>query len=1052
MNSKKSVIKPDRPPPPSNAARGSLSLSGFSFKQLEDQDEEDLTAFTGKYEKIIEESQKVGKKVQERTPSTSSISSTSSVPGESKFPEKCSSEPIVDSQKSTLKSLPLESTNSPLRNAARAKLESSKELFSGLKGKITDKISRTIEEFSGDSSNSPSPDKERPKSFPLPRSNSFGPVEKENINLLHSAPPEKELPSPGQEKDMAIANEIIVSSLPLNSLSPKEMLVSSSEAGGLFPEESISIVDHPLAHTDGDDGFEDVIEPHVVDPKKNKLSLNEDGCEFHDAHLEEVKDIHSKIEVLEEYFTSEPSEDFTGFPGFSTSTQLKPRSKLHRLIKKKEPKTSAVATMSGLHYTPDEEIADPFEARLSNEIKEQHQDLPQEEKKSSSNLIESKSSKLLRHLSLDSLPVLPYQKLATVIIVIFAYLIVPLPTYVSGFLMGALLTSSGWGIYLWLMQPPSPQEPYVPQPVTEAPFPEMKVTNEADEGIYKGWMNELTDYNENDYHINKTHSVFICLEGVHLRMQRPRNPIPKRAMFDEILPIPAWIHQRHFDLPGSTVYLLPNGLVKKRIWSKKYPICISLPNTKQSSDNTNKIKHISSDPLMGSRKKGKQTDMGFLLVSEEKCEHNVLFLFARTGREKEEWFKRFTAAANGTPLGNHILELRRVLSQSLTTVKKNTDAVPRTKREGSTESVGSVSSLADALEDPDVQKENSVSFLSQHQNLLDFAHYMGRLMPAGTFTKEFNKNATGKETDDNKPVSPPGSIQCDSQLYWVNALIGRCFFDFLRDKWWIDKVKQKLQRKLSKIHVPYFIEELKVTKINLGNEMPAIEHAGKPYLDERGLWIEMDVQYTGGFTMTIETKMNLMKLKTSSQTSSTTEHSVAYHSPKRQIKSLEMEKKLTLSHLPSHLQCQHNFFLSSSGGGTSRKLLRYLNKITQSKYFHKATEYGVIKRAMENVSNTPLTLTVTLIKLNGKLALNIPPPPSNRLWYGFRQNPTLILKANPQVGERQVTITHITEWIEKKLTIEFQRVFVMPNMDDLVIPILVPGPINGATISHSVSL
>lgn len=74
---------------------------------------------------------------------------------------------------------------------------------------------------------------------------------------------------------------------------------------------------------------------------------------------------------------------------------------------------------------------------------------------------------------------------------------------------------------------------------------------------------------------------------------------------------------------------------------------------------------------------------------------------------------------------------------------------------------------------------------------------------------------------------------------------------------------------------------------------------------------------------------------------------------------------------------------SSSSGGTSKKFMRYLNKITQSKYFQQATEYKVIKRAMENVSNTPLILTVTINSLVGKLALNIPPPPSDRLWYCY---------------------------------------------------------------------
>lgn len=40
--------------------------------------------------------------------------------------------------------------------------------------------------------------------------------------------------------------------------------------------------------------------------------------------------------------------------------------------------------------------------------------------------------------------------------------------------------------------------------------------------------------------------------------------------------------------------------------------------------------------------------------------------------------------------------------------------------------------------------------------------------------------------------------------------------------------------------------------------------------------------------------------------------------------------------------------------------------------------------------------------------------------YGFRSPPHLELKARPKLGEREVTLVHITEWIEKKLDQEFQ--------------------------------
>ena len=52
-----------------------------------------------------------------------------------------------------------------------------------------------------------------------------------------------------------------------------------------------------------------------------------------------------------------------------------------------------------------------------------------------------------------------------------------------------------------------------------------------------------------------------------------------------------------------------------------------------------------------------------------------------------------------------------------------------------------------------------------------------------------------------------------------------------------------------------------MTDIDLGSQMPIIQRSSSPYLDDRGLWFDLDIAYSGGFQMTLETKVNLMKLK-----------------------------------------------------------------------------------------------------------------------------------------------------------------------------------------------
>ena len=73
----------------------------------------------------------------------------------------------------------------------------------------------------------------------------------------------------------------------------------------------------------------------------------------------------------------------------------------------------------------------------------------------------------------------------------------------------------------------------------------------------------------------------------------------------------------------------------------------------------------------------------------------------------------------------------------------------------------------------------------------------------------------------------------------------------------------------------------------------------------------------------------------------------------------------------------------ATGGSTGKKLLRLVDKLTQNKYFQQATENKFVKRAMEGVSNTPLMLSVELRSLIGTLAVNIPPPPTDRIWCVF---------------------------------------------------------------------
>lgn len=76
---------------------------------------------------------------------------------------------------------------------------------------------------------------------------------------------------------------------------------------------------------------------------------------------------------------------------------------------------------------------------------------------------------------------------------------------------------------------------------------------------------------------------------------------------------------------------MPPGLARKRVWNKKYPICITLAEGEVGEESV---------------AEGQE--------EEERAERHIvpdqqlpvtLHLFGRTGREKEEWFQQFLSAS-----------------------------------------------------------------------------------------------------------------------------------------------------------------------------------------------------------------------------------------------------------------------------------------------------------------------------------------------------------------------------------------------------------------------
>uniref|UniRef100_A0A4W3JVD2 Testis expressed 2, like n=1 Tax=Callorhinchus milii TaxID=7868 RepID=A0A4W3JVD2_CALMI len=593
----------------------------------------------------------------------------------------------------------------------------------------------------------------------------------------------------------------------------------------------------------------------------------------------------------------------------------------------------------------------------------------------------------------------------------YSYFVLPLPSYFSGLCLGLAL---GFLTALLIILLLTPKLSHTTRPASRQLQLDSFIPDPKELEVVKGWMNEIYNYDPEMYHPSLTHSVYVTLEGPLLKLSYPKSKISRWATFDEVKHDVVFISHRSYDLAeskvGYNISLVPPGLAKKRMWNKKYPIRILLSEPEsepedrlmESANQEWKSESDSEDQeeIVDNTRGALTPDVTLRPPSEGRV--SALFLFGRTGRDKEEWFRHFLLASR---------------------FQSEDSAIPSGRL------AHSDCSSRDSTEDlSSLFKTKDLAGNIRQKILLDYNTYMAKFTLSDNSSPLLSPchSTNSSPTHRKKP-----------QVSWINVAIGRIFWDFLREKYWADQVCFKVQKKLSKIRLPYFMNELTLTELDMGTLMPVIISTSSPSVNQKGLWMDLEIAYNGALQMTLETKMNLCKLGKESLPEGVRPVDTGREGPRTLVLADSDEESSSAGSSEEDETPVTEVY--AGGSSTSRKILRFVDKIAKSKYFQKATENEFIKKKIEEVSNTPLLLTVEVQELAGMLAVNIPPPPTDRIWYSFRTPPRLEFKVRPKLGEREVTFTHVTEWIEKKLQHEFQKVFVMPNMDDIYIPIMHSG-------------
>lgn len=150
----------------------------------------------------------------------------------------------------------------------------------------------------------------------------------------------------------------------------------------------------------------------------------------------------------------------------------------------------------------------------------------------------------------------------------YSHYVMPSARYLVGFSVGVLITlflqnviSRVKKILTTMPEPLEELEDKPLMPVEEIPPVEEQSVLER----FEGWLNELPyNYDSDNYHVARTNPVFFKLEGDTLRVMETKSRIPKRGIWDEPLHKAKFTRKRVYSMPGATLKLLPEGLIRRR--------------------------------------------------------------------------------------------------------------------------------------------------------------------------------------------------------------------------------------------------------------------------------------------------------------------------------------------------------------------------------------------------------------------------------------------------------------------------------------------------------
>ncbi|CAF1547785.1 unnamed protein product [Adineta ricciae] len=551
----------------------------------------------------------------------------------------------------------------------------------------------------------------------------------------------------------------------------------------------------------------------------------------------------------------------------------------------------------------------------------------------------------------------------------------------------------------------------------------------------------------------------IRLDGYRLIIQLASKPWGEDKKADKDM---KFIGYREYLIKEARMILVPEAtLTRAKYWMNDYPIVIQ---DLQILD-----KQIHNKQLL---EKSKLDANDFFTNTA-----TILSIWFETAPQKEEWFHKLSLVlrkgkeeierTNILTGGSNPSLLSSVSSSSLyrrlAQTDSDTELVPGPVMESDieaaiTETQANAEELQQKAKKPPLCKPiKSPSVCKTSRNPFIIEPENDEVDASGTHRTAARKSR--RTTPNNaclqKVLQSPECL--DEAAITINFLTRRLLCDMFDIPVFKDLIKTKVEMKLKEVAVK-ILKNLRVTSIDIGNTFPVILKIEPMQWNTQGIWFNLFVYYRGNFKLSVRTNVLLQKL--------------INYDPKKHKPIFAQHHSAQLVHkdderIDENDLVQRQKLLAKEPEipemAVTRKVGLALTNLALNKYFQMFANIPFVKNLFEKFSEKEVGADVEVTGFSGILTLNIPPPPSDRIWVGFPEMPDISIKVVPVYGENQYAYTLLQDFLSAKVRAELKRLVVLPAMDDQLLPFfrdwaidiigqIVSKPINPSTDNYKEKL